>query len=307
MSEMKRTAIIYDYDGTLAHGNIQENSFLPDIGMSTKSFWDEVKQIAKDNDADEILVYMQLMLSKAKEKGLDINKKTLRDYGMSSQLFSGLKDNAWFERINKFGEEQNLKIEHYIISSGTQEMIEGSPIADQFKAIFASRYMYDESENAIWPSLAINYTTKTQFLFRINKGIDNVWDNKAINAFMPEKERPIPFSRMIFVGDGETDIPAMKMTSHYGGHSIAAYDPKPNERSLDKIHSLISDDRVNFVAPADYSADSQMDIITKGVLGRISRAERLIKPTNAISAEDLIELKNTIKLELELELECNKQ
>ncbi len=273
MLRIKRTAIIYDYDGTLAHGNIQENSFLPDIGMTTEEFWNEVKKTTKTNDADEILVYMQLMLSKAKDKGLEISKKNLRAYGKSSQLFSGLKDNAWFERVNEFGKERNLEIEHYIISSGTQEMIEGSLIADQFKKIFASRYMYDDNDNAIWPSLAINYTTKTQFLFRINKGIENVWDNEEINKFMPEKERPIPFSRMIFVGDGDTDIPAMKMTSHYGGHSIAAYDPNPNKRSLDKIHSLISDDRVNFVAPADYSENTQMDIIMKGILGRIARDE----------------------------------
>jgi len=273
MSEVKRTAIIYDYDGTLADGNIQENSFLPDIGMTTKEFWGEVKKITKDNDADEILVYMQLMLAKAKQNSLEVSKKNLRAYGKSSQLFAGLKDNAWFERINDFGKKRNLKIEHYIISSGTQEMIEGSLIADQFEKIFASRYMYDENDNAIWPSLAINYTTKTQFLFRINKGIKNVWDNQEINKFMPEKERPIPFSRMIFVGDGDTDIPAMKMTSHYGGHSIAAYDPNPDKRSLDKIHSLISDDRVNFVAPADYSENTQMDIIMKGILGRIARNE----------------------------------
>jgi len=241
--------------------------------MTTKEFWGEVKKITKDNDADEILVYMQLMLAKAKQNSLEVSKKNLRAYGKSSQLFAGLKDNAWFERINDFGKKRNLKIEHYIISSGTQEMIEGSLIADQFEKIFASRYMYDENDNAIWPSLAINYTTKTQFLFRINKGIKNVWDNQEINKFMPEKERPIPFSRMIFVGDGDTDIPAMKMTSHYGGHSIAAYDPNPDKRSLDKIHSLISDDRVNFVAPADYSENTQMDIIMKGILGRIARNE----------------------------------
>lgn len=273
MSKLKRTAIIYDYDGTLAHGNIQEKEFLPAIGMTALEFWDEVKKITKDNDADEILVYMQLMLSKAKDQGLEISKNKLRGYGLSSKLFDGLKNNAWFERINKFGKNHNLEIEHYIISSGTHEMIEGSPIADQFKKIFASRYMYDQDNNAVWPSLAINYTTKTQFLFRINKGIDNVWDNEAINKFIPEKKREIPFSRMIFIGDGDTDIPAMKMTSHYGGHSIAAYDPDPDKRSLDKIHSLISDNRVNFVAPADYSENTQMDIIMKGILGRIARDE----------------------------------
>lgn len=273
MTNLKRTALIYDYDGTLAHGNIQENSFLPAIDMERGDFWGEVKRLTKQYDADEILVYMQLMLRKAREKGVEVTRDELTRHGASSQLFEGLADHSWFERLNKFAAERGLALEHYILSSGTQEMIEGSLIAKDFKAIFASRYIYNEVGVAEWPSLAINYTTKTQFLFRINKGIDNVWDNEAINAFMPEAERPIPFSRMVFIGDGDTDIPAMKMTSHYGGHSIAAYDPKCDPRSLDKIHRLISDGRVNFIAPADYKADSQMDILMKGILGRVARAE----------------------------------
>lgn len=273
MSDLKRTALIYDYDGTLARGNIQENSFLPAIDMARGDFWDEVKRLTKQYDADEILVYMQLMLRKAREKGVEVTREALGKHGASSQLFNGLADHSWFTRLNAFAAERGLLLEHYILSSGTQEMIEGSLIASDFKAIFASRYIYNEMGQADWPSLAINYTTKTQFLFRINKGIENVWDNEGINAFMPEAERPIPFSRMVFIGDGDTDIPAMKMTSHYGGHSIAAYDPKRDTRSLDKIHKLISDGRVNFVAPADYSADAQMDILLKGILGRIARAE----------------------------------
>ena len=152
-------------------------------------------------------------------------------------------------------------------------MIEGSPIAKHFKKIFASKYMFDDEGNAIWPSLAINYTTKTQFLFRINKGVDNAWDNKGVNKFMPPEERPIPFTRMVFIGDGDTDIPAMKMTTHNGGSSIATYDPDRDERSLGKIDGLIADGRVDFVAPADYRAASQMDILLKGILGRIARSE----------------------------------
>ncbi|WP_300394088.1 HAD family hydrolase [Henriciella sp.] len=273
MTDLKRTALIYDYDGTLARGNIQENSFLPAIDMERGDFWKEVKRLTKQYDADEILVYMQLMLRKAKEKGVEVTRDELAKHGASSQLFDGLADHSWFNRLNKFSRERGLELEHYIISSGTQEMIEGSLIAKDFKAIMASRYIYNEVGQAEWPSLAINYTTKTQFLFRINKGIDNVWDNEAINRFMPEAERPIPFSRMIFIGDGDTDIPAMKMTTHYGGHSIAAYDPKCDARSLDKIHRLISDGRVNFVAPADYTENHHMDILLKGVLGRIAREE----------------------------------
>lgn len=273
MGNMKRTAIIYDYDGTLAYGNIQENSFLPSIGMERQDFWGEVKRLTRDNDADEILVYMQLMLRKAKSKNIKITKQELRTHGRSSQLFDGLADHSWFNRMNQFATKRGLQLEHYIISSGTQEMIEGSLIADDFDGIFASRFIYSDDGEAEWPSLAINYTTKTQFLFRINKGIKNVWDNDAINAFMPENERPIPFSRMIFIGDGDTDIPAMKMTSHYGGQSIAAYNPRRDKRSLEKIHRLISDGRVNFVAPADYSENSHMDILLKGILGRIARGE----------------------------------
>lgn len=271
MSELKRTALIYDYDGTLARGNIQENSFMPAIDMPREAFWAEVKQLTKQHDADEILVYMQLMMRKAHEKSVSVTKENLRNHGRASQLFEGLADKSWFSRLNEFAKLLGLELEHYILSSGTQEMIEGSLIADQFKTIFASRYIYDEKDQAEWPGLAINYTTKTQFLFRINKGIENVWDNKAINAFMPEAERPIPFSRMVFIGDGETDIPAMKMTTHYGGHSIAAYDLKRDPHSLEKIHSLISDERVNFIAPADYTENAPMDILVKGILGRIAR------------------------------------
>lgn len=273
MSEIKRTAVIYDYDGTLARGNIQENSFLPSIDIDRSDFWRDVKRVTKENDADEILIYMQSMLIAAKKKGISVTKELLRSHGRSSELFDGLADHTWFDRLNAFAADRGLQLEHYIISSGTQEMIEGSPVASAFKGIFASRYIYGANGDAIWPSLAINYTTKTQFLFRINKGIANVWDNDAINAFQPEQERPIPFSRMIFIGDGDTDIPAMKMTTHYGGHSIAAYDPQHDPKSLEKIHRLISDGRVNFVAPADYSKDSQMDILLKGIIGRIARAE----------------------------------
>lgn len=272
-AKLKRTAIVYDYDGTLAKGNIQENSFLPSIQLETSEFWDKVKTTTKQEDADEILVYMQLMITEAEKSGLQISKEMLRNHGKNSQLFHGLKDGSWFERVNNFGEEIGLSIEHYIVSSGTQEMIEGSPIADKFKRIFASKYMFNENGVAMWPSLAINYTTKTQFLFRINKGVNNVWDNKKVNAFIPQKERPVPFHRILFIGDGDTDIPAMKMTTHNGGSSIAAYDPERDKRALDKIHGLISDRRADFVAPADYREDSQMDILVKGILGRIARDE----------------------------------
>jgi len=241
--------------------------------VETSEFWQKVKNTTRENDADEILVYMQLMILESAKEDIKVSKKLLRNHGRNSPLFKGLKDGSWFERLNTFAENLGLSLEHYIVSSGTHEMIEGSPIAKHFKKIFASKYMFDEDGNATWPSLAINYTTKTQFLFRINKGVDNVWDNKGVNKFMPSKERPIPFSRMIFIGDGDTDIPAMKMTTHNGGNSIATYDPECDAKSLGKINGLIADGRADFVAPADYSESGQMDILIKGILGRIARCE----------------------------------
>lgn len=272
MEDLKRTAVIYDFDGTLARGNLQETSFIPNIGMTKEDFWEEVKSRTRDHDADEILVYMHLMLDKARERGVQVTIEDLRRHGEQAPLFPGLADKSWFDRINAHAAERGLILEHYIVSSGIHEMIEGCPIRDAFRQVFASKFIYVEGV-AAWPGVGINYTTKTQYLFRINKGIDNHWDNASINSYMPEDERPIPFDRMIFLGDGDTDIPTMKMLTHKGGHSVAVYDTDRTDRDLKKIHKLISDSRVEFVAPADYQENSQIDIIVKGILGRIARKQ----------------------------------
>ena len=264
----KPTALIYDFDGTLAKGNLQEQSFIPDIGMSRENFWAKVKARAKESDADEILVYMHLMIEKAKEKGGGVSAKELCRHGEQADLFPGLGDKTWFDRINQHATDLGLDLKHYILSSGIEEMIRGCPIYDAFHHVFASKFIYEDGK-AAWPGVGINYTTKTQYLFRINKGVENHWDDDSINAYTPESKRPIPFHRMIFIGDGLTDIPTMKMLTYKGGHSIAVYDPERTDKDLNKIHSLISDDRVNFVAPANYEENSQLDIIVKGILGRI--------------------------------------
>jgi phosphoserine phosphatase len=270
MDNPKRTALIYDFDGTLARGNLQETSFIPNIGMTKEDFWAEVKVRTRDHNADEILVYMHLMLEKARDNGVQVTADDLRRHGEEAPLFPGLADKSWFDRIDKHAEERGLILEHYIVSSGIHEMIEGCAIRSAFCQVFASKFIYVEGV-AAWPGVGINYTTKTQYLFRINKGINNHWDNDSINNYMPENERPIPFDRMIFIGDGDTDIPTMKMLTHKGGHSVAVYDPHRTDRDLKKIHKLISDGRVEFVAPADYNENSQIDIIVKGILGRIAR------------------------------------
>jgi len=265
----KKAAIIYDFDGTLARGNLQECSFLPTMNMRREEFWGRVKEMTKREDADEILVYMHLMLAKAKEAKIEVTKEMLREHGRSAPLFPGLEDCSWFTRINAFAEGHGLDLQHYIISSGIEEMIGGCTIQPAFHRIYASKYIYD-GDVASWPGVAINYTTKTQYLFRINKGVENHWNNNAINAYMPKRTRLIPFERMIFLGDGDTDIPTMKMLTYQGGHSIAVYDEQREKRDLEKIHRLISDDRADFVAPANYEENSQLDIIVKGILGRIA-------------------------------------
>jgi len=270
-AELKKTAIIYDFDGTLARGNLQECSFIPQVNMTREQFWGAVKQMTQDEDADEILVYMHLMLAKAAEAHVEVTKAMLREHGRNAPLFDGLEGLAWFMRINEFAEKHGLLLQHYIVSSGIEEMIRGCTVQKAFHKIYASKFIYN-GEIAAWPGVAINYTTKTQYLFRINKGVENHWNNKAINQYMPERARPIPFERMIFLGDGDTDIPTMKMLTYQGGHSIAVYDEQREKRDLEKIHGLIADSRVDFVAPANYAENSQLDIIVKGILGRIAHA-----------------------------------
>lgn len=273
MRKLVPVAIAYDFDGTLAPGNMQEHSFIPEVGMTAKKFWNMAEQLAKKNEADSVLTYMNLMIKKASEAGVPIRKENFREYGKSVKLFKGVK--GWFDRINDYGHEKKLKLEHYIISSGIQEMIAGTPIAAKFVKIYASSFKYDANGVAEWPALAINFTTKTQYLFRINKGALEVYDDKRINEFVPMEDRPVPFENMIFIGDGQTDIPCFSLVKSLGGHSIAVYKPKTRGARA-KAEKLIEDGRVNFVAPADYSAGRGIDTIVKAVLDKITSDSDLI-------------------------------
>jgi phosphoserine phosphatase len=262
-----KVALVYDFDGTLARGNIQEHSFIPALGIDAAAFWREVKDAARQHDADEILIYMQQMLAHARAQGIRITAADLQGHGRPTPLFDGVI--TWFDRVNTYAAELGLDLEHYIISSGILEMIQGTPIADRFRMIFASKFVYAANGEAIAPGVAVNYTNKTQFLFRINKGILNYWDNEGINQWIPMAQRPVPFSRMVFVGDGETDIPAMKMVRHQGGYAVAVFDPSRWSSLQHRIHRLIAEDRADYVASADYQAGSQLDVTIRGVLGRI--------------------------------------
>lgn len=266
---MMRAALIYDFDGTLSPGSMQQHTLLPELGYSEASqFWNEVKNRNKEIDGDEILTYMHYILKAHPDI---VTASALSRHGRDLPFFKGVE--SWFDRINNYAAERGLSLEHYIISSGLREMIEGSSICQHFQHIFASRYAY-EGDAAKWPAVAINYTTKTQYLFRINKGIENNWDDKSVNAYIPMNERSMSFERMIFLGDGDTDIPTMKMLKYQGGTAIAVFDEErfkgPDQ---EKVYKLIAEDRANYVCPADYSDGSHLDVTVKGVLGRIARAQ----------------------------------
>ncbi len=269
-NQKTRIAIAYDFDGTLARGSLPEHGLLQDLGIESVSFWNEVKERAETQDADEILAYMCLLLEKAKELGIEITESRLGSYAANIPFFEGVVE--WFGRIDKYAAELGVGIDHFVISSGLREIIAASAIAPCFKFVFASKYLYDERGMASYPAVSINYTTKTQYLFRINKGIFNFFDNKRINTWIRLDRRPYPFKRMIYIGDGDTDIPAMKMTRYQGGYSIAVFDPlKWDDLSQQaKIYKLIAEDRVQYVAPAVYSEGSLLDIAVKGIIGKIA-------------------------------------
>ncbi|MFI3330742.1 MAG: HAD family hydrolase [Rikenellaceae bacterium] len=264
-------ALVYDFDGTLSPGNMQEYDFIPAVGKSNKKFWQESNLIARDQDADPILAYMYKMIHEAKSRGLSLRKEAFRNSGAKISLFAGVK--GWFPRINSYAKQRGVKVEHYINSSGIKEMIEGTSIASEFKKIYACSFLYDIDGVAYWPAVAVNYTNKTQFIFKINKGIDTVFDSTRINQYVEPSERPIPFEHIIYVGDGTTDIPCMRLVKQQGGHSIAVFNPEQGDHS--SLDSLIHDNRVNYVCSANYEQDSEMDVLVRTIIDKIVADARL--------------------------------
>ena len=258
-------ALIYDFDGTLSPGNMQEYDFIPAVGKSNKEFWTAANILAETQDADPVLTYMARMIQEAQSKGLSLRREAFQESGRKIVYYNGVE--GWFPRMNAYAAERGIRLLHYINSSGMKEIIEGTSIAHEFKHIYACSFLYNVDGIAYWPAVAVNYTNKTQFIFKINKGVESVYDTKQVNKFMEEKERPVPFSRMIYVGDGTTDIPCMRLVKNFGGHSIAVYNPKDESKRGD-MNTLIRDNRVNHVCPADYSEGSEMDTVVKAIIDK---------------------------------------
>lgn len=265
-------AIAYDFDGTLSPGNMQEYDFIPKLDISPKDFWAEAGKLAKTHQMDTILAYMWLMIRAADKKDIPVRKSDFHDFGKQIRFFPGVE--KWFGHINRYAQTKGIRLEHFIISSGIREMLEATPIYHEFQKVYASAFMFDHNDIACWPALAVNYTTKTQYLFRINKGTLDVHDNSVINKFVPMNERPVPFENMIFIGDGETDIPCMRLVKEQGGHAIAVYHPE-KAGAENHARQLVSEGRATLFTAADYRPGEGIDRAVTAILDRIEATARI--------------------------------
>ena len=260
-----KVALIYDFDETLSSSYMQDFSLIPALGMKPNTFWKRANLWSVNNGADQITGSMYYFMKVAKEKKLKLTREALNNFGKDVEYYNGVSD--WFERINNFGKALDLEIEHYIISSGYEEIVEGTSIRQYFKDVFACSYAFGEDGTPVWPARIINYSIKPQFLSKINKGLSKN-DDIAVNEYTPDDERPIPFNRMIYFGDGMTDIPSMKLTKERGGNAIAVYDQSATSKQ--KALRLLVDNRVNFALHADYRENHELVQVVKTILDRIA-------------------------------------
>ena len=262
-------AICYDFDKTLSPDDMQAQGFIQSVGYDVGEFWKQSNGLAGDNDMDQNLAYMLMMQQAAEGKKL-FTRGELMKCGKEVVLFPGVKD--WFKRICTYGEEHGVLVEHYIISSGLKEMIEGTDVAGEFKKIYASSFFYNEKGVAIWPAQVVNYTNKTQFLFRIEKGVLDINDPGVNDSFAPDEMR-VPFRNMVYIGDSDTDVPCMKLVNVNGGYSIGVYNADTKDKT--KVYKMMRENRIKYYAPADYSEGKELDILLKAIIDRTAENEAL--------------------------------
>ena len=261
-------ALLYDFDRTLCTQDMQNYTFIPSLGYTPAEFWHKANTFGWENRMDGLLAYMYTMIEECRKQGINLDREYLRRCGESIELFPGVKE--WFARINAFGEEQGVTVEHYVLSSGLTEVIEGSGIAHEFKKIYACEFFYKDGV-ACWPKLDVNFTNKTQFVYRINKGVLDVSDDRRLNDSMPDDSKRVPFTNMIYFGDGLSDVPCMKMMRSYGGQAIAVY----QEGNRAGVEELLAKGRVNFIFPADYREGTALDTTVKNILRRMAITDAL--------------------------------
>lgn len=270
---MKKAAIMYDFDKTLCDRDMQEYSLIPNLGYEKpKDFWKEVGVLSKAGRMDGISAYLYMLKKKFEEAGQPLKRSDFKGVGSAINLYPGVRE--WFERINAYGKERGIEVEHYIISSGMEEIIADSPIAGEMKRIYACRYHYDDEGYACWPAQIVNYTTKTQYIFRINKQVLDESNDSDLNTWVPMEKRPIPFRRMIYIADGLTDVPCMKLVKANGGKAIAVYNRNSADAGFAAV-KLVQENRADYIAPADYTEGEKIDTLVKLMLDEMSSGAQL--------------------------------
>lgn len=264
-------AFLYDFDKTLCTTDMEDYAFIPSLGYTPAEFWGKANAFGWENRMDGLLAYMYTMIQECAAQNIKLDRAFLNHCGESIQLFPGVRE--WFARINAFGESLGVQVEHYVISSGLREIIEGSGIAQEFREIYACEFYYNENGDACWPKLDVNFTNKTQFVYRINKGILDVSRDKELNDSMPDDSKRVPFTNMIYMGDGLSDVPCMKMMRAYGGQAIAVYQAS-NRQGVEK---LLADGRVDFIFPADYREGMELDRTVRDILRKMTITDRLLE------------------------------
>ena len=265
-------AICYDFDKTLTPDNMQAQGYIQSVGYEiTDDFWRKANALSDEYEMDQNLSSMYEMLQEADGRVL-FNREKLQEYGSKISFFPGVE--GWFERIKEYGRKHGVIVEHYIISSGMKEMIEGTSVAraGAFEKIYASSFYFENGRSAKWPAQVVNYTNKTQFLFRIVKGILDVND-PAVNDYLPPEQIRVPFRNMVYIGDSDTDVPCMVLVNSYGGHSIGVYNNVTKDKS--KVYKMMREVRIKYFAPADYSEGTELDMLLKAIIDKTAAAERL--------------------------------
>ena len=262
-------ALLYEFDKTLCTTDMQNYAFIPALGMTPEDFWTLANDFGRENSMDGLLAYMYTMIRECRRRGVRLDRDFLVRCGRAIELFPGVKE--WFSRINAFGAELGAEVEHYVLSSGLKEIIEGSGICHEFKEVYACEFLYDADGLAYWPKLDVNFTNKTQFIYRINKGVLDVSDDKGLNSSMPDDSKRIPFPNMVYIGDGLSDVPCMKTMRAYGGQAIAVY----QDSNRHGVEELLSRQRVDYIFPADYREGTALDVTMKNIIRRIAISDVL--------------------------------
>lgn len=263
-------AICYDFDRTLSPDDMQTFTLIPSFGIDKAEFWTQSNETAKANLMDNNLSWMYQLVKYSKFKNRPLRKSYFQEIGKDVELYNGVT--TWFRKMNRYAEKHRIQLEHYIISSGLKEIIEGSSIASYFKRIYASSFLYSADGVAEWSAQAVNYTNKTQYIFRIAKGFLEEYDER-VNDSMPEQSLRIPYDNIVYIGDSATDIPCMRLVKSKGGYSIGVFDPQKNDKS--KVYPLFNDGRISYFAPADYSSESDLSTYMKFIIDEIAAKERM--------------------------------